>query len=380
VLQRIIAAVLGVLGLLTIGLGVASATAWRAADTVVATASATGGGTLVTTAPGVLEVGGGPVTAHARGGGKVVLAIGRESDVKGWVGTDAHRVVTGLADLRTLQTTAVKSTAPKAEAPAKPAAGPDPDGSDLWVQQSAGKGSADLTWIPQPGRWTLLVASAGQGASTPSVVLSWSQEVTTPWLVPGIVLGAILLLAGIALAARPWLQARRGAREPASWHSVRTGAMPVVASAAPASAGGHPPVPDDAPTLMLTRRQMREVAAGVAEPAPTRSRRRRVDPGDGPEPETGGVEQVSPTAAAKRNRRTGRAVRPGAGKAASRATKGDVPAPAADVGPSALPRAETASGEARADAWRRSWGFPEATDPPDQTGRGPRAPQPGKDD
>lgn len=372
-----IAVGLGVLGLLTIGLGVASATAWRAADTLVATASATRGGTLVTTAPGVLETGRGPVTVHARGGGKVVLAIGREGDVKGWVGTDAHRVVTGLADLRTLETTAVKSTAPReagADATAKAAPAPDPDGSDMWVQQSAGKGAAELTWIPQPGRWTLLVASAGEGAAAPSVVLSWQQQVTTPWLVPGIVLGAILLFAGVALAGRPWLAARRGAGAPA-WHCVETGALPVVASTARVS--GRSPMPDDAPTIMLTRRQMRAVAAGAAEPAATRSRRQRVDPG--PQPETELAAQVAPTTPVKRSRRTDRAARAGAAKAAPHETKSAAPAPAVPAGPSALPTVDATSSESRADAWRRSWGFPEATDQPDQTGRGPSASQPGKD-
>lgn len=372
-----IAAILGVLGLLTIALGVASATVWRAADILVASASAAPGGTLITTAPGVLELGGGPVTVHARGVGKIVLAIGREGDVAGWVGTDAHRVVTGLADLHTLQTTTVKSTAPRGTAAAKGAPAPDPGGSDMWVAQSAGQNAAELTWVPQPGRWTLLVASAGEGVTAPSVVFSWPQQVTTPWLVPGIVLGVILLLAGLALVGRPWLQARRGAGRPASWHSVATGGMPVVATVAPVAperARGRSPAADDTPTIMLTRRQMRAVAASSAEPAATsRSRRRRVE-ADGPRPESGEVAKAVPTTT-KRSRRADRAARPGA-KAAPRVTSVD----AAPVVPDAVAPPATTSGDSRADAWRRSWGFPEATDDPDQTGRGPSASRPGKDE
>ena len=368
-----IAVILGVLGLLTIVLGVASATVWRAADILVATASAAPGGTLITTAPGVLELGGGPVTVHARGVGKIVLAIGREGDVAGWVGTDAHRVVTGLADLRTLQTKTVKSTAPRGTAPAKGAPAPDPGGSDMWVQQSAGQNKAELTWVPQPGRWTLLVASAGEGVTPPSVVVSWPQQVTTPWLVPGIVLGLVLLAAGLALVGRPWLAARRGAVRPPSWHAVATDATPVVAQAPPGRAKGRSPAPDDAPTIMLTRRQMREAAASAGEPAVTsRSRRQRAD-GDGPQPETGAVARVVPTAT-KRSRRAERAARSGT-KAAARATRVEVAPAAPEV---AAP--DTTSSDSRADAWRRSWGFPEATADPDQTGRGPRASRPGKDD
>lgn len=233
-LQRLIAAVLGVLGLVSIALGVASATAWRADDTLVATASATAAspGTLVVTAPGVLEMGGSPVTVTARtaGGDKVVLAIGREADVAGWVGSDAHAVIAGLDDQQTLRVETVEAEPvpatptdeaaaadpaadPAAEPAADPAIAPDPDGSDLWVQESAGEDSAELVWTPQVGRWTLLAAGVGEGAAAPSVELSWPQTVTTPWLVPGVVAGVILLLLALALGVRIWRRARRG--EPA---------------------------------------------------------------------------------------------------------------------------------------------------------------------
>ncbi|RYV50672.1 hypothetical protein [Pengzhenrongella frigida] len=344
-LQRLIAAVLGVLGLASIGLGVASATAWRADDVLVATAptASTSAGTLVVTAPGVLELGGSEVTvsAEAAGGTKVVLAIGKEADVAGWVGTDSHTVIAGLVDRQTLrveqaetepapdpapevtETPAEDGAAtdpaadpaedPAAAPPVEAAEAPDPDGSDLWVQQAAGERSAELTWTPQPGRWTLLAAGVGEGAAAPSVVLSWPQTVTTPWLVPGVVVGGILLLIALALGARLWTRARRG--EQADWHAVETGAIPIVvraglppaassgasgsgastggASARDASSTGTIPngsgavdagestsadrsdaestAADDAPTLILTRRQMREAAA----PAPRGSMRRR---------------------------------------------------------------------------------------------------------
>ena len=92
-LQRLIAAVLGVLGLAAIALGIASATVWRADDTLTATARTAEGTTLITTAPGVLELGDPPVSVRARAadGTTVVLALGRDTDVAGWVGTDPTR-------------------------------------------------------------------------------------------------------------------------------------------------------------------------------------------------------------------------------------------------------------------------------------------------
>ena len=109
---RVITAAVGVVELVVIGLGVAPATVWRPDDVVVATTPASGH--LVVTDPGVLELGDGPVTIRATttGGDPVVLAIGRDTDVAAWVGTDAHVQVTGLASWSELEVTDVKDTTP----------------------------------------------------------------------------------------------------------------------------------------------------------------------------------------------------------------------------------------------------------------------------
>ena len=59
----IVAVAVGVVGLVVIGLGVASATVWRADDVLVAGTS--GGAHTLVTEPGVLELGGDPVTASS---------------------------------------------------------------------------------------------------------------------------------------------------------------------------------------------------------------------------------------------------------------------------------------------------------------------------
>lgn len=416
-LQRLVAYGLGVLGLVTIGLGVASATLWRADDTLVVTASGPGAGTLVSTAPGVLELGGGPVsvTARANGGTKVVLAIGREADVAGWVGTDAHTVITGLADRFTLATETVEPEAEPEPAPADPAApteaapadavepdatsAPDPDGSDLWVQQAAGEDSAELTWTPEPGRWTLLAAGAGEGAGAPTVVASWPQTVTTPWLVPGVVVGAILLLAGIVLSVRSWLRTRRGVtpRRPG-----QAPATPVVVVASDAvvpgravggAADGPSLGPDDAPTVQLTRRALREAAATAPAPqvASRLSLRWRAQrsAGDGSRPATEAGPNVAPESIASSSSPAApvpaRATRHGARAGSERPAAAWIPRPPASLGVSrdsnvspSMPSRHSATGStvsaapdgdgsavtdaaprgARADAWRRAWGFP----------------------
>jgi hypothetical protein len=297
VLQRLIAAVLGALGLLAIGLGVASSTVWRGDDILVATASPDAH--LVVGDPGVLELAGDPVTVtvHAADDAPVVIAVGRDTDIAGWVGTDAHAQVTGLTGwhvLRTETVAAEPAPTPAEPTPAEPAATDpaatdpsasatseatagatpavaDPTGSDLWVAQATGNGTATLTWDAQPGRWSLVVASLGE--SSPVIELAWPRTVTTPWLWPGVVGGALLLLTGLGLGARLWIRARRGLTGP-EWHPVHTGAMPTVGIA-----GAGPASVDTTETMVLTRRQMREAQAAIT---PAVRRRGRGTPDSAP--------------------------------------------------------------------------------------------------
>ncbi|MCG7286297.1 hypothetical protein MHY85_09985 [Cellulomonas sp. ACRRI] len=293
-LQRLIAAVLGVLGVAAIGLGVASATVWRADDPLVATAAPGGGTRTLVTDPGVLELAGDPVTVtvHADGA-PVVLAVGRDTDVTAWVGDDPYERVTGLSDWHTLATTAGQDAAeptaspsgPATEEPAEAAPSPsasedagtaaaqaaDPTGNDMWVAEVAGDGSATLEWTAQEGRWSLLAVSLGDAA--PVLDLSWPQTVTTPWLWPGVALGVLLLAVAAILLVRILRQRREG--PDAGWTDVSTGTLATVplpaAGAAPgdgATAAGTPtgaiPVGTVTPGVPLTRRQIREAEAAAA--------------------------------------------------------------------------------------------------------------------
>ncbi len=130
-LARVIASLLCLVGAAAITLGVASATAWRASDTLVASAQAAEGSTMIVTDPGVLATAADEVAieAVAAPGDTVVLAIGRTPDVEAWVGPDAHTVVTGLSDWTTLAVRDVPASAdpetPDAETP--DAESPDPE-------------------------------------------------------------------------------------------------------------------------------------------------------------------------------------------------------------------------------------------------------------
>lgn len=332
-LQRIIAALLGVLGVAAVGLGIASATAWRADDPLVATAAPGGYTRTLVTDPGVLELIGDPVTVTVRAdGAPVVVAIGRDTDVRGWIGTDPYVRVTGLADWHTLATTvSTPDATPSASATPTPTPTPatgtdegsepvraaDPTGSDLWVVEVGGDGSASVAWPAQDGRWSLIATSLGDTA--PTLELSWPQTVTTPWLWPGVTLGVLLLAVAAVLLVR-LIRSRDGGA--AAWHDVSTGQLATVPGRTPSTGdaaapptGEHPvvgtpqvedphrkapptdasptdtsrtdpplagtptgaipgstPAPDGAP---VTRRQIREAEAAVAAAAATERRRSR---------------------------------------------------------------------------------------------------------
>jgi len=290
VLKRLIYAAVGVLGLTLIGLGIASATAWRADDVLVADGTASGA--ILVTDPGVLELAGNPVTIRATvpQGGDVVLAIGRDTDVAGWVGDDAHQRVTGLTGWHTLAfaapgatvgptptggatpTGTATSTPTPTPAPTPTSTSgstadpgstgrtvPNPAGSDMWLAQAQGTGSATLTWAAREGRWSLLVVGTDGdgGAVSPTLSLAWPRVVTTPWLLPGVLVGSLLVLACLALFGSDWLRTRRRP-ELAEWTPVLTGALPTVGA-------------DGTPATIPTRRQLREAQARAAGRPPTGS-------------------------------------------------------------------------------------------------------------
>jgi hypothetical protein len=267
VLKRLLTAAVGVFGLVVIGLGIASATVWRADDVLVAESG--GQARTLVTDPGVLELGGDPVTITVRVPDKsrVVLAIGRDTDVEGWVGTDAHDRVTGLSSWHQLALEGVEAPAPTASPTASDAAVPavdpatteaagaapsdapavaDPSGNDMWVAESEGDGSATLVWHAPPGRWSLLAVSP-ESAAAPTLSLAWPRVVTTPWLWPCVVVGGLLVLLSLGLMLRGWLRRRAGIVGP-QWRDVTTGPTPAVE-----------PARTDQPAM--TRRQLREAAA-----------------------------------------------------------------------------------------------------------------------
>lgn len=198
--RRLLAVVLVLLGVAALAVGIGLRTVWLPDDRVQATLSTDGPGPLLVTAPGLLETRPGPVTVEARvdDDAPVLLAVGRERDVEGWVGEAAHTTVTGFTAEQALT---AETTEGEAEVP-------DPAGSDLWVASETGEGSATLEYEAREGRYLLLAASDGATPAPSELTLTWPREVTTPWSLPLMALGVLLLVG----AAGIFLDSRRGSR------------------------------------------------------------------------------------------------------------------------------------------------------------------------
>ncbi|MDR7384205.1 hypothetical protein [Promicromonospora iranensis] len=233
-MQRFLAILLILAGLGGIGFGVATATVLRESDTVVATATPSGDGTMVVTEPGVLGLVDDQVTVRATvpEGQKVTLALGSDVDVLGWVGDDPYDSVTGLSSWETLRVVPGTAAAPEGEAaegeetdeaPAeKPSTGPEPAGSDMWISEVSGETAVSMRWTEQPGRVVLLAAGVGKGAEAPTLELTWPRQASTPYLWPGVLGGSLLLILGVfmAIGARRSAKRRSGNGRPPS--AVRT--------------------------------------------------------------------------------------------------------------------------------------------------------------
>ena len=204
--RRTLAILLAAIGVAAIVLGVLSATAWRASNVVAMSTPERPAAPVLVTDPGVLDLMPGDVeiTATADAEQPVTLVIARTEEVAAWVGASPHTKVTGAADWETL---AVEDV-PLGEGGTETV--PAVSDVDGWPVERAEDGTVTTTWVDEPGRWSVLAVTDGT-ESAPALELSWQREVSTPWLWPGVILGALLLIAGLALLVRDEQKRRRRA-------------------------------------------------------------------------------------------------------------------------------------------------------------------------
>ncbi|MBT2586184.1 hypothetical protein [Arthrobacter sp. ISL-95] len=186
------AALLVLLGLLTMLAGIGQLTFWAPAETVTASVpSDTKAAPLTVIDQKLIALHDGPVKIKIQGEGNFIVATGRPDDVDAWVGKTAHTTLTGVsADQKSLEVSSADGEA----------TAPSPAGSDLWVSTEDASGDLDYTWNPPAdGEWSLLVAGDGTKPAPSSISMTFPNNATTPWAVPLIVLGIIIILVGAAL-------------------------------------------------------------------------------------------------------------------------------------------------------------------------------------
>ena len=224
--RRRLPLMLALAGVLVILASVVAAVVVRSSDTATLALGERPDVPVVVTGPGVLDAVDPEVTIRATAGDdeQVVLAIGRSSEVDAWLDGADHMRVTGLSSWEELTTevvtggTSAPTDAPTdgTEQPAEEPAGlPNPAGSDLWVVETVGTGTAELSWSDSPGRWSLVAATDGSSPA-PEVELEWGRAVSTPWLVPGIVVGVLALVAGVTMLVLGALARREERRREAA--------------------------------------------------------------------------------------------------------------------------------------------------------------------
>jgi len=278
--RRMLSVIIAVLGLIAIVLAVCSATVWRPSSTARASLAQSPDQHYVVTEQGVLSLveSDVEVTATAASADQpVLIAVGHVQDVKAWLASDPYILVTGLTDWDTLESTAVTTSCPEEATPTATAeasaattaeatatattdadgctvlenSDADPTDSDLWITTKTGTGSATLELDTAGSDLAVLVATDG-ASSAPQVTLAWPRHVSTPWLIPGLVVGGLLLLVGVFLFLID-IQMRRADEQRRARAAERAARM---AQADSVATVGIPQIGD--PNRPLTRREQRD--------------------------------------------------------------------------------------------------------------------------
>ncbi|WP_411373626.1 hypothetical protein ACLH0K_10920 [Arthrobacter sp. MPF02] len=186
------AVALVLLGLLTLLAGIGQKTIWAPSETFTAAAPAdTAEAPLTVIDQNLRTLHGGTVKINIEGDGNFLLAAGRPDDIDAWVGQTAHNTISGVSeDGKSLQV----------EHSDGEAAAPNPAGSDLWVSTESASGELEYSWAPPAdGDWALLLASDGTQPAPASVSMTFPNDTSTPWAIPLMLLGGLLIIGGIVL-------------------------------------------------------------------------------------------------------------------------------------------------------------------------------------
>ncbi|WP_223227599.1 hypothetical protein [Leifsonia xyli] len=228
-LRFVFAIVAFVIAAVMIAAGIAQRTIFVPPSQLTATATVSGDARYIVLNSAVLNAHPGQQTLSVSGAkdpASQVVAYGRTADVEVWLGDQKYVAIgydtaTGRLTTKTV-TPAVAGAERSSPAPTPAGAasgsvasatpGPNPAGSDLWLEESDGA-NAQTTRMNLPPGMSVIVAADGAKPAPNKILVTWPVDTSTPWAFPLIIGGLVLLVIGIVLYL--WaLYAHRKSRGP----------------------------------------------------------------------------------------------------------------------------------------------------------------------
>ncbi|MDO5661691.1 MAG: hypothetical protein Q4G40_03260 [Brachybacterium sp.] len=211
-MSRVVAVLVLLAGLASLGVAIAGQTVWAPAPERTAVADLTEQDEAVVIDPGVMYVGGMQGEVTVRGEGALQVIRGSEADVLGYLENLPHTRITGVPDWETLATQSVPGEAAATEELA------DIADSDMWtsVDEHQGTATLDITSAAQEDTriggdyQATLVVATGEDAAIDAVEISWPSQASNDWVpyayAGGIaltVLGTVLLVVALRSGEAP---------------------------------------------------------------------------------------------------------------------------------------------------------------------------------
>lgn len=204
----------------------------RAADSVVATGTVTQDSPLLVIPSDTLIKHAGTQSITISGDGPIRVAIGRQADIAGWVGTTQHEIVT-------LDDASGALVFTPGEASADETTAPNILGNDLWFEEYEGDGELELQQTLPVG-FALLVQSDGEAPAPSEVSISWPLDGRAPMAGPLLLGGGVLLLISLGLLLWALLSMRRRSKPQRRAHEELESEVPLSVPASSDAAAATP--------------------------------------------------------------------------------------------------------------------------------------------
>lgn len=204
----------------------------RAADSVVATGTVTQESPLLVIPSDTLIKHAGTQSITISGDGPIRVAIGRQADIAGWVGTTQHEIVT-------LDDASGALVFTPGEASADETTAPNILGNDLWFEEYEGDGELELQQTLPVG-FALLVQSDGEAPAPSEVSISWPLDGRAPMAGPLLLGGGVLLLISLGLLLWALLSMRRRSKPQRRAHEELESEVPLSVPASSDAAAATP--------------------------------------------------------------------------------------------------------------------------------------------